>query len=76
MDEMQLAMRHLGLVPYREGSGQGDFDARIATITAMIGQYVDLGRLQSLMKDVVFPERPASLFDRTPPTGSQDRRRD
>jgi len=23
MEEMQLAMRHLGLVPYREGSGQG-----------------------------------------------------
>lgn len=52
MEEMQLAMRHLGLVPYREGSGRGDFDARIATITEMIGQYVDLGRFESLMKEI------------------------
>ena len=66
MEEMQLAMRHLGLVPYREGSRHGDFDARIATITAMIGQYVDLERLRSLMKDVVFPEKPATLFDSIP----------
>jgi Ni-sirohydrochlorin a,c-diamide synthase len=50
MEEMQLAMRHLGLVPYREGSGRGDFDARIAVITEMIGKYVDLDALQALMK--------------------------
>ena len=25
MEEMQLAMRHLGLVPYREGAGPGGF---------------------------------------------------
>ena len=29
MEEMQLTMRHLGLVPYREGAGRGDFDERI-----------------------------------------------
>lgn len=50
MEEMQLAMRHLGLIPYREGTGRGDFDARIAAITEMIGQYVDLDRFVSLMK--------------------------
>ena len=50
MDEMQLAMRHLGLVPYREGAGRGDFDDRIATITEMIGKYVDLDRFVSLMR--------------------------
>ena len=55
MDEMQLAMRHLGLVPYREGSGRGDFDARIDTITEMIGQYVDLDRFVSLMKECDMP---------------------
>jgi len=65
MEEMQLAMRHLGLVPYREGAGRGDFDARIETITKMIGQYVDLDRFRSLMKEV--PDSPApTLFDRIP----------
>ncbi|MDD1689189.1 MAG: Ni-sirohydrochlorin a,c-diamide synthase [Methanoregula sp.] len=65
MEEMQLAMRHLGLVPYREGSGRGNFDARIDTITAMIGQYVDLDRLQALMKEVSFSDTP-TLFDTVP----------
>ena len=51
MEEMQLAMRHLGLVPYREGSGRGDFDDRIEVITEMIGKYVDLDAFCSLMKD-------------------------
>ena len=48
---MQLAMRHLGLVPYREGTGRGDFDTRISTITNLIGQYVDLQRFQDLMTE-------------------------
>ncbi len=63
MEEMQLAMRHLGLVPYREGSGRGDFDARIEKITEMIGRYVDLDRFTSLMKDVAFDEKTPTLFD-------------
>jgi cobyrinic acid a,c-diamide synthase len=63
MEEMQLAMRHLGLVPYREGSGCGDFDARIATITDMIGQYVDLERFQKLMKEIVQHRQEKTLFD-------------
>ena len=66
MEEMQLAMRHLGLVPYREGSGRGDFDARIATITDMIGQYVDLDRLKSLMKDTSTADDGPTLFDNAP----------
>ena len=62
MEEMQLAMRHLGLVPYREGSGRGDFDTRIATITDMIGKYVDLELFQKLMKEIVQqPERKNTL---------------
>ena len=65
MDEMQLTMRHLGLVPYREGAGKGDFDTRIRTITDMIGQYVDLDRLLSLMKDGDVPLQPSPSFDRT-----------
>jgi cobyrinic acid a,c-diamide synthase len=67
MEEMQLAMRHLGLVPYREGSGRGDFDARIATITDRIGQYVDPGRFRSLMKEIPDPGNGPTLFDQAPP---------
>jgi Ni-sirohydrochlorin a,c-diamide synthase len=66
MEEMQLAMRHLGLVPYREGSGRGDFDARIGTITAMIGQYVDLDRFESLMKESANPPKKSAAFDPAP----------
>jgi len=63
MEEMQLAMRHLGLVPYREGSGRGDFDTRIATITDMIGQYVDLEQFQKLMREIVQYPQEKTLFD-------------
>ena len=63
MEEMQLAMRHLGLVPYREGSGRGDFDTRIATITDMIGQYVNLERFQKLMRETVQHPQAKTLFD-------------
>jgi cobyrinic acid a,c-diamide synthase len=66
MEEMQLAMRHLGLVPYREGSGRGDFDARIDTITEMIGQYVDLDRFISLMKESDIPHDESPAFDLLP----------
>jgi cobyrinic acid a,c-diamide synthase len=52
IEEMQLAMRHLGLVPYREGAGRGDFDERIRTITDIIGNYVDLDRLLLLARDI------------------------
>lgn len=64
MDEMQLAMRHLGLVPYREGSRSGEFEDRIGTITDLIGKYVDLGRFRSLMKDAPVSPPSASVFDR------------
>lgn len=66
MEEMQLAMRHLGLVPYREGSGRGDFDARIAVVTEMIGKYVDLDALSSLMKDAPPASPRKNLFDLSP----------
>ena len=38
--EMELAMRHLGLVPYREGSDNAEFHDRISFITNVIGEYV------------------------------------
>lgn len=62
MEEMQLAMRHLGLVPYREGTGRGDFDARIGVITEMIGKYVDLDALKGLMKDAPLAKSQKKLF--------------
>ena len=64
MEEMHLTMRHLGLVPYREGAGKGDFDMRIRTITEQIGQYVDLDRLLSLMKDAEVPFHASPSFER------------
>jgi Ni-sirohydrochlorin a,c-diamide synthase len=66
MDEMHLAMRHLGLIPYREGSGRGDFDSRIATITEIIGQYVDLDRLLALMTEREVNGSLPSQFDPAP----------
>jgi len=66
MEEMHLAMRHLGLVPYREGTGRGDFDARIGVITELIGKYVDLDRFFTLMKDIPDPSQFRTLFDSSP----------
>jgi cobyrinic acid a,c-diamide synthase len=63
IEEMHLAMRHLGLIPYREGTGRGDFDARIATITNLIGQYVDLGQFKCLMTEIDKQTRRKTLFD-------------
>jgi len=66
MEEMQLSMRHLGLVPYREGSGRGDFDKRIEAITGIIGKYVDLDRLLSLAREMPSPVTRTSLLDPAP----------
>ncbi|HNX17662.1 MAG TPA: Ni-sirohydrochlorin a,c-diamide synthase [Methanoregula sp.] len=63
MEEMQLTMRHLGLVPYREGSGRGDFDERIQAITEIIGKYVDLDQLLSLAREIPPQPRPVSLLE-------------
>ena len=63
IEEMHLAMRHLGLIPYREGTGRGDFDARIATITNLIGQYVDLGQFKGLMTEIDKQPHRKTLFD-------------
>ena len=61
IEEMQLAMRHLGLVPYREGAGRGDFDERIKTITDIIGNCVDLDRLLALAKDISSSQKSSPL---------------
>jgi len=65
-EEMQLTMRHLGLIPYREGTGRGDFDARVSAITEIIGEYVDLGKFRELMADIPMKRAKDALFDTCP----------
>lgn len=49
--EMELAMRHLGLVPYREGSDTTEFQDKISFITNVIGEYVDIDRIRGTAQD-------------------------
>lgn len=49
--EMELAMRHLGLVPYREGSDTTEFQDKISFITNVIGEYVDIDRIRGAAQD-------------------------
>lgn len=60
--EMQLTMRHLGLVPFREGEEGADFLQRIDRITEIIGKYVDIDRLLTLAAEQPEPASSASLF--------------
>ena len=50
-EEMELAMRHLGLVPYREGQGHGEFLDRIEVVKRMIAGHVDLEALLALARE-------------------------
>jgi len=59
---MELTMRHLGLVPYREGEGSGDFRSRVQFVADAIGEHVDLELLVSLADDYTpAPESPLFL---------------
>ncbi|MDR3101645.1 MAG: Ni-sirohydrochlorin a,c-diamide synthase [Methanocalculaceae archaeon] len=49
--EMELTMRHLGLVPYREGADNAEFQERINCITGVIGGYVDIDRIRSVAEE-------------------------
>jgi cobyrinic acid a,c-diamide synthase len=62
MEEMELSMRHLGLVPFREGQEDGGFRERIERITGMIGEHVDLDRLLSLAAPIEPGTAGDSLF--------------
>lgn len=53
---MELSMRHLGLVPYREGGDNADFQEKIRVITDTIREYVDIDAVKALSKDVT-PEK-------------------
>jgi cobyrinic acid a,c-diamide synthase len=67
MPEMELAMRHLGLVPYREGSEDDAFADRIGLITRIIKEYIDIDALSSLAEEPTDPGRPHPAFDQKTP---------
>ena len=68
---MELAMRHLGLVPYLEGKTAPSFLKRIEDLTAMVGDHIDLEALLDLAVPVTtLPAtdplfRPADAHDTT-----------
>jgi cobyrinic acid a,c-diamide synthase len=39
---VELTMRHLGLVPYREGTGHEGFTGRLAAVRELVSEHVDL----------------------------------
>ncbi|MCQ8893156.1 MAG: Ni-sirohydrochlorin a,c-diamide synthase [Methanolinea sp.] len=49
---LEMAMRHLGLVPFREGQDKGEFMERIRTVSDLVGGAINLDRLLSLAADV------------------------
>jgi cobyrinic acid a,c-diamide synthase len=60
---VELTMRHLGLVPYREGSGDGEFRDRLAAVRELVSSHVDLDGVMACAADLD-PVRPGpSPFD-------------
>ncbi|HOT93920.1 MAG TPA: Ni-sirohydrochlorin a,c-diamide synthase [Methanoregulaceae archaeon] len=55
LEEMQLAMRHLGLVPYREGSEMAGFRERVGLVTRLIGEYVPPRELLAVARELPEP---------------------
>ncbi|MFA5615013.1 MAG: cobyrinate a,c-diamide synthase, partial [Methanoculleus sp.] len=62
MEEMELAARHLGLVPYGEGAEADGFLERIDTIKRMIGEHVDLDALLGIAGDISVPAGESPLY--------------
>ena len=61
--DMELAMRHLGLVPYLEGKTAPAFLRRIQNITAMVGDHIDPDLLLGLSATVPTPPGHDPLFE-------------
>ncbi|KAF5075909.1 Cobyrinate a,c-diamide synthase [anaerobic digester metagenome] len=66
-EEMELAMRHLGLVPYREGQEHGEFLSRIETVKRMIADHVDLDGLLALAREGEPPAEENSVYKAADP---------
>jgi cobyrinic acid a,c-diamide synthase len=62
--EMELAMRHLGLVPFLEGKNHKAFRERIEVVKSMIGDHVDIGQLSSLARTIDPPDSQQPAFFR------------
>ncbi|MCX6694372.1 MAG: Ni-sirohydrochlorin a,c-diamide synthase [Methanomicrobiales archaeon] len=56
-DDISLTMRHLGLVPFREGAVQKGFQDQFASVTGMVGEAVDPDAVAALAVDVI-PQSP------------------
>ena len=52
MEEMELTMRHLGLVPFIEQQGTSEFEKRIERVTGLIEEHVSLDMLVSIASDL------------------------
>lgn len=63
MEEMELAARYVGLVPYQEGGESRGFMERIDTITRVIGEHVDLDALLEIARDFTPPSGEASFYE-------------
>ncbi|WP_165077773.1 cobyrinate a,c-diamide synthase, partial [Methanogenium sp. MK-MG] len=61
-DEMKLTMRHLGLVPFLEGSQKEQFHDKIHAITRIIGDHVDVDRLLDIAKETPAPTEKPAMF--------------
>jgi cobyrinic acid a,c-diamide synthase len=59
MEDMELTMRHLGLVPYIEGQGTSEFARRIERVTGLIEEHVSLDTLVSIASEV--PDVPGGV---------------
>lgn len=69
VENLDLTMRHLGLVPYEEGSINIPFLKRIKSIVEMICENLDLSMLLSLARDWVLVEKPDLFKNQVTNTG-------
>ena len=59
-EEMELSMRHLGLMPFREGAGNAAFLSRIEKITSHVAEHVNLDAVKEIASDVTPAENAVS----------------
>lgn len=62
MPEMELGMRHLGLMPYREGQENRKFQEKIRAVTENIGEHVNLDQLLSVACATPPPQHKPDIF--------------
>ncbi|MDO5844587.1 MAG: Ni-sirohydrochlorin a,c-diamide synthase [Methanocorpusculum sp.] len=51
-ENIELASRHLGLVPFLERSQNGEFAERISKISEFVSEHVDLNAVKSIAKNI------------------------